>query len=44
MFLTKKGDDMLYRHPHEIILQIFYSTKESWVSGFSWLVSFLLSV
>ena len=23
MFLTKKGDDMLYRHPHEIILQIF---------------------
>ena len=29
MFLTKKGDDMLYRHPHEIILQIFYSTKES---------------
>lgn len=27
MFLTKKGDDMLYRHPHEIILQIFTLRK-----------------
>ena len=33
VFKQKNGDDMLYRHPHEIILQIFFTLRKNLPHG-----------